>query len=262
MKCEFCSANMSIENERCPHCDAENPYYKAHRADMEAYAKRFASTESDVVKKTAKFTRKTFNIAATAVLLVIILLLIIVRANMDNINYSIDIAKNNANADNIAKELASYEDSHDYIGMANYFDSLNMKTYKTAVAEYTYVSDVARYCKYIKERLNKIVLDKKAIYSLESEAQDIGRFLNTIYDTRYVNISKSAYYNVSAGPDYYSEKHVAAMDEMIEEIETMLQVYLKIDKETIKNFKDMSEAQRQLILEQKITEVAGDAKEE
>lgn len=259
MKCEFCSGNMSIENERCPHCDAENPYYKAHRADMAEYARRFAATQSNVENKTNKFARRTFGITVSAVLVAINVVLILLLINMRDINYARDYNRNTKKAPKIAKEVGALEDARDYIAMSNYTYSINMKTYQNAMAEYNYVLDVANNYRRFVEKMNRIVLNDMGYLSISDVAKNINTFLESVYDVRYVQYEKQKLYNSANGPDYFSEKHLNSMDEMIGNMHAMLKTYLGFDDETIASFRDMSSTQRQLLIEERITEVVPDA---
>lgn len=258
MKCEYCSGNLSLESKRCPHCDAENPFYKAHREDMAAYAKRYAATQEAVVKKANRFTKNTFGITISAVLVAIIAIMIVVLINIDDINYDRLQKANTKNAAKIAEYVGTLEDNKDYMAMGLYSSSLIMRTYGNEMAEYNYVLDVARSYYYLCERMNRIVLDNYKASSAVDDAKSMGRNLDILYDTRYVTYEKKNMYAVDNGPAYFSDKHLASMDDMINNINVMLITYLGFDKETLDTFKDISSTERQLLLEKKLKEVAAD----
>lgn len=262
MKCEYCAGNLSIENERCPHCDAPNPYFKAHRQDMADYAKRFADTEKDVVKKTNKYTKNTFNIAVCAVLVAVIAILILLVIRADDIAYNKQYRKNTKNAAAIAKVVKSYEDSKDYIGMAKYMNNIYMNTYKNEMTEFNYLTSVASEYSYIVEYMNKMVLKEDRSSSAEDKAKYIARNLDSIYTTRYVTAENSKNIYANETPPYFKQEHLDAMDDMINNIHVMFKAYLKMDDETIASLKDMTAAKRQLLLEEKIGEVFAKYEEE
>lgn len=68
MKCKYCGADLTIDDEVCPFCHNPNPYYVKHREDMHRYEQDYQETKSDVYETAGKTSRKATQIAILAVL--------------------------------------------------------------------------------------------------------------------------------------------------------------------------------------------------
>lgn len=63
MKCKYCGADLTMEDEVCPFCHNPNPYYVKHREDMHRYEQDYQETKSDVYETAGKTSRKATQIA-------------------------------------------------------------------------------------------------------------------------------------------------------------------------------------------------------
>lgn len=251
MKCEYCAGNLSIEEPRCPHCDAENPYYKAHRADMAAYAKRYKATEEKVVENSRRFNARAVNIAIIAVLVALIAIAIGVLVNADDIAYDMMVRKDTRNANAIAAYIGELEEAKDYSGMASYQQMHYVYgSYKTDLNQYNMVISTANSYASILNSITRLVYAKTIYDKPSSMASSISRNISSMYlDTygdRYLN-HKDA--------DYYAPKHYAAMEDMINKTHLLFKTYLGFTQEEIDGFIDLTDAKRQVLLEEKIMEV-------
>ena len=68
VKCKYCGADLTMEDEVCPFCHNPNPYYVKHREDMHRYEQDYQETKSDVYETAGKTSRKATQIAILAVL--------------------------------------------------------------------------------------------------------------------------------------------------------------------------------------------------
>lgn len=255
MKCEFCAGDISINDKRCPHCDAENKYFKAHREEMAAYAKRFEATREEVEKKTTRITSRALSITIIAVEALVALILIIVLANMRDINYNREYKKNTRNAKSIAKILGKYEADGDYYQLSAYFNSFDVKTYQNELSEYNVVTSVASSYKSIFETIHFLALEGGGNDSDSDIAKRICRNLDSIYTTRF------DYFDERQQRETYASNHLEAMDDMISEIFAMLKTYLGLSDEEIDGIWDMTSSERQLVLEKRIAEVRTNVEE-
>lgn len=254
MKCDYCAGNLSIEDLRCPHCDAENPYYKAHRADMESYAKRYKDTENKVVESNKRFSAKAANITIIAVLVAFIAIAIGILSKMDDINYEIKIKKDTANASVIAANIGKMESLKDYTGISDYAQSFYVRqSYKTDLAEYSEVISVASSYDIIVSHMITLVYGRRSSVNASNLASTISRSLNSmyaeVYGERYLN-------HVDA--NYYAPQHYAAMEDMINRVHILFKTYLGFTQDEIDGLIDKTEAQRQVLLEEKLKEVIED----
>lgn len=68
MKCDFCGANLTIDDEVCPYCHTPNTHYVKHREDMHRYEQDYQSTKTEVYETAGKISKKATQIAVLAVL--------------------------------------------------------------------------------------------------------------------------------------------------------------------------------------------------
>lgn len=54
MKCDFCGANLTIDDEVCPYCHTPNTHYVKHREDMHRYEQDYQSTKTEVYETAGK----------------------------------------------------------------------------------------------------------------------------------------------------------------------------------------------------------------
>ena len=251
MKCEYCAGSLSIEEQRCPHCDAENPYYKAHRADMAAYAKRYKATEEKVVENSRRFNARAVNIAIIAVLVALIAIAIGVLVNADDIAYDMMVRRDTRNANAIAAYLGELEDARDYSGMALYQQVHYVYGgYKTDLHQYSTVISVSSAYNSIVNSIVKLVYAKNIYDKPSSMASTISRNISTMYLDTY-----GEHYLNHKDAEYYAPKHYAAMEDMINKTHLLFKTYLGFTQEEIDSFIDLTDAKRQVLLEEKIMEV-------
>ena len=68
MKCDFCGANLTIDDVRCPHCNRLNKHYVAHRQEMYRYKQDYLNTKRNVYQKAGKISKRMTRIAIMAVM--------------------------------------------------------------------------------------------------------------------------------------------------------------------------------------------------
>ena len=66
MKCDFCGANLTIDDEVCPYCHTPNTHYVKHREDMHRYEQDYQSTKTEVYETAGKTSKKATQIAVLA----------------------------------------------------------------------------------------------------------------------------------------------------------------------------------------------------
>ena len=68
MKRDFCGANLTIDDVRCPHCNRLNKHDVAHRQEMYRYKQDCLHTKRDVYQKAGKISKRMTRIAIMAVM--------------------------------------------------------------------------------------------------------------------------------------------------------------------------------------------------
>lgn len=251
MNCKFCAGEMAIEDEKCPHCGQENPYYEAHRIDMENFERKFKNTEAMVVEKTNKYTRKTLIITTISVLFALILLCIFVLNDIDEITYTMARNSNLKNADEIAKVLSTYEESGEYILFADYYDSKPVKYGRNALEEYYSVYDMCSRYRNIVEKVMDLTSVKFSESNLSTYASGINSALEGMYSVRYKEIENEVL------SKRFTDEHVATMDDILDRTYHLLIAYCGLKESDIEGLKDLTSSKRTSIIEDRLVEVLG-----
>ena len=249
MKCDFCSGDLTIEDAKCPHCDADNPYYKAHRKDMTEYADKYFATKKKVEDRTERFTRKSLFITVFAVLITLNLVAILLLVNVDSINYDRMIKQNTKDADKFAAMISQMEADGNYIGInalgANYY----LRSRGTALDEYQEIINASSTYNYFYDVILDIAHYKRLYTNASDLAGRLSEHLDTLYKIRYVNSA-----NKPDNPQY-AERHLDALDDMLENCKVLLIVYCGLSKEEADSLSDLTSAQRQVLIEQHLMEL-------
>lgn len=251
MKCEFCAGDLSINDERCPHCDALNPFYEAHRKDMKRFEAELKSTEKEVKETTNKIKRSTLHIAIIAVLVVLNLIGGIFSVNSRDISYELNERKLQKRAPLSAKEAKALVEEQDYLSLNALL--VHRSVYirgNNPLTEYMAVSTVLNSYRSIFSQISNLI-NGTSYSNAEEIANTISTSLDRIYNERFEEPKKR-------DGIYYAKEHLDTIDDIITEINVLLTAYLGIDSETLADFPNTSSASRQLVLEEAIKEVMAD----
>lgn len=249
MKCEYCGGTLSIENEKCPHCMADNPFYEAHRKDMKAYARRYAATEKKVVDKTERFAKRTLLITIIAILFALNIVVLFVNINMWDINYARHERQNRKHAAENKKIAMQLEADGDYQAFNSFMETKYAYSYNGPMNELQTVQAAAGYYRSILQDFGNLI--ENSYYTDASEfAKRINGHLDSLYTTRK-DFDRENY----ADNERYQENHKASVDQIIKEVHEIIEAYLGIDSETLAQFPEMSSAKRQVLIEEAVEEV-------
>lgn len=243
MKCEFCMGNMQIEDAVCPNCGKPNPFYEAHRKDMDKFKKQFETTKYEAIETNVRHTRKAVQISIIAVLVALILASALVLLSMDDIYDSLAKSRNRKNADAIIATLRQYEDEKDFYNFKIFYDAHYEGMYSYGYAEFSSVDTAVSSFDIITSVLAGIVMDDN-YNDYSDNAQTINRFLKLIYTERE-NAAKN---NTRS---CYSDKHMESVDYILNDIYVMFKAYLAFSDEEIAELENLSEAERILVFEKK-----------
>lgn len=250
MKCEYCSANLSIENAFCPNCGKPNKFYEAHRADMDNYEKKFNETKEELTKKTGIFSERAVFVTTIAILIALILVEVILVIMMDDINFEIIRNRDKRNATAIAAKLGSLEESGDILGFNECYDGI-YDIMADPVREYDAISDAADSYDNIIYVASKLALKD---YQYDTP-NDLARRANNAMSGVY-----GFYEDAEERPEdtRYSQKHMAFCKEIEKQDIALISAYCDIPMETLKEFGNMTETERFNILNDAIEKVMED----
>ena len=122
MKCDFCGANLTIDDEVCPYCHTPNTHYVKHREDMHRYEQDYQSTKTEVYETAGKTSKKATQIAVLAVLGLLFLGSIVMNNSIWTIERALLVQKAQKNLSTHVENLDKYIANEDWKSYAAYID--------------------------------------------------------------------------------------------------------------------------------------------
>lgn len=245
MKCAYCGNNLHIDDEFCPYCKQENKYAVKHRKDMKRFSEDYDHTKKEVYQKNKDKVSLMAKGTIIAILIVISIFVAMASSNTYNIHNWIQGININKNIHIHMENLEKLETERDFFGLLSYYD--NHSLYQSdKFADYRALVSLSSSYFTTYYTVLRLTYDKEITDSnMDRWIAYIGDDLERIYDT----IQPNEYW-----PEQYSEKHMAAMEYLKEEVETLIHVYLKVPMEEIKTFPTLSSAKIQLLIERSMVE--------
>lgn len=250
MKCKYCGADLTMEDEVCPFCHNPNPYYVKHREDMHRYEQDYQETKSDVYETAGKTSRKATQIAILAVLGGLFLGTVVLNTNIWTVERMIQRHKIRNNISTHLAKLDQYLAEEDWASFTDYIDVNQL--YFSGVDEledYRYFRQLADDYNYIYESCMHLVdyenLDEDEYYyytpdySLEQIADSLKHMYDFVKKDEY-----STYYEVY-------QAHRDWCDPILTEAEKLVQAYAGVDSEVIESgqIREMSRTKLVVLLE-------------
>lgn len=248
MKCEFCAGNLNINDERCPHCDAVNPFYEAHREDMRRIKHSVSKTEEEVIKTTKKYTSSSLYIAVISVLLLLVVICTLVLANMHSINYEIQRSQNYKKAGEYLPIVEDLAKNGDYPDLRAFMFYRYEYSRDNPLKPYTALENVSSSYTSALGHIAALVNNNDNRKDPEEIAKDIDKCLGDIYAERFErSVSRSD------DPAYAPDK-LAIMDDVVEQLNALMVTYLGTSEEKLKEFPQMTSLNRTIYLSEIIRE--------
>ena len=242
MKCEYCGANLTIDDEVCSFCGSPNTFAVKHRKEMRHFTKEFNKTKSAVLNKSKHQSKWAAKITLIALMITANLLIWAGIAYSYEIEEFLVARKVNAEYFVHKKALDEYEANREYIAL-NYYFSQHELYFSDKFMEYRAVSEVcSQYSsayRYLMNIVTKEDMDS-AIFERQIE------YLSDQLDYLYRSSTKGKYDE----EEKYKPVHQECMDAAIADMEMLLQAYLGLSDEDIAGFREMSKARRQIIMEE------------
>lgn len=242
MKCRKCGSNLAIDDERCLFCGAENPFAAKHRSQMRQFTKEFHETKAEVMHKSKRLNQWTVKITLIAVLLAASLGLLFFIDNIYSFERFLNERKINANIDWYREQLDTLEENRDYIALACFWEDYDLYDCDN-LDEYEKVVRCCSSFQYVYQYTMDVVLTEETdYYSHEDRAGYAADNVNYVYEYAV----KTEY----ADEEQYSRRHQACMDDLVEDMEAFIQTYYGLTDEEIESFSELSEAKRQVLMEE------------
>jgi hypothetical protein len=243
MKCEFCGGDLSLEAEVCPHCGRLNKHAQQHIKDMKHYKGQFESTQQGVYSVTRKYTEITTRIIVIALLVVGIVGFLLAAAFSWDIKYNWRKADIKRNAKEYIAVLEEYMEAEEFAKLDAFCQEKYIDTYSCDAYD-PYAAVIRTAGHYTDFYLTFMgCVDKEFTGTAEWMCDQLNFFYNSLDPENYTYMSSAD------NPDA-----MKALEKMESDVELMLQVYLGLTPEEIASLKDMTEAQRTVLIEEKFTD--------
>lgn len=243
MKCPNCGANLTIDDEVCSFCGVENPYAEKHREEMRKFTRDFNRTKSQVLEKTQNHSKFVAKVTLIAVMVVLNLVVWIMAADSYEIEKFIINRRMSANYPVIKSELDKLEEERNFIGFYVYYYE-NRLDYCDLFEEYHAAYNVSNNYEVVYNYMMELLTEESesSYYTDEKKAEVLAQQRDYLY-----KYSKPREYSDMT---QYTQKHQVFMDAAVEQVEDLLQTYLLIPKEEMNDFRELSAARKQIMIEE------------
>ena len=183
MKCQYCGANLQIEDAVCPHCGRENPHYIRHRSDMAAYQADYSATKEEVLQNASRLSRKTVRITVIAVLVALCAVAAVFCFKADDLQWARrerEVARNKAAFET---QIRAYMQEGDPVALYRYA-SRNRLNYTDALREYDKVFTVSSGYSMFYEYAMELISEgaENRYYTPAERCEDIARYVGMIHE--------------------------------------------------------------------------------
>lgn len=242
MKCEYCQGDMTIEDEVCQYCGRPNPHYVKHREEMQKFKRKYESTDREVKENAKKLAGFSVKMTVVAVLCAVIFLEILLMANSYNILRAIERHKITSNLGYYVSEMNRLEEEGDLSRLSDFY-SENSLYFVPELKEYRAVQQMGSEYGLIMRYVVELAFDEDIEPTTrERDIENLSDSLRAVYKI----LNRESYYE----DECFKEKHQVAMDNCMDDINALLKCYLNIDDEALEALPTMSDARRQLVIEE------------
>ena len=242
MKCPNCGSNLSIDDERCSFCGADNSFAKKHRSQMRHFTREFNKTKADVLKKSNHLNKWAVKITLIAVLVALNCLILFMAANSYEIEHFFVNRSIDANYHKHKAVLDEYEADRNFFAFDAYYNKHQLY-YNDRMNEYRAVENVCSNYIMVYEYVMAVVTEEEDEYNSHANKME---YLSDQLDYIY-KYSKPQEYS---DEEQYQPVHQECMDDMVAQLEDLLQTYFHVSDEDIEAFPEMSKARRQIVMEE------------
>lgn len=248
MRCQSCNAHLSIEDEKCPFCGTPNPEAIKHRQDMRRFSGEFHRTKSSVLRTSSETAQKSIRIMIICIMAVLVLISILILGNNWNISYAIQKSEAKRNYKEYSAILDQYEADGDAISFAAFYDEKSLY-------------GVDSYDKY--QYYHRAAADYESIYyevlrfmeetPLERTSSNSVKYLCDYIDYYYSYLGEE-HYSFYEETGMYDEVHLQAVEQLTQKLEALLKFSFSLSDEDMENFRNLSNAEKQVLIERSVKE--------
>lgn len=249
MKCDYCGANLTIDDKVCPYCHKPNRYYEKHRQDMFHYETDYQNTKSDVYEKAGKTSKRAARIAVLAVMGMLMLAAVLLNLYAWDIRRAIEERAARKRLPVYTAQLDRYIEEQDWMGYYHYMSANRLLYYDLSddFKSYQRFANLADDYKQIYDMCTRMVTyeskDGDYYYTPDRCMESMSDALEDIY-----HFTKEDPYSI-----YYEiyENHRDWCDPLIEQAEQLVQAYVGVDETvfTDQSIRSMSDTKILVLLE-------------
>lgn len=242
MKCEKCGGNLTLEDVVCPYCEALNEHAVQHIREMNRYKREFEGTREDVYSVTKSYVGISTRIIVIAVLVVLTIVCGLLSGEVYSIRSNMLKAEAKKNLEESKATLDAFLESRDYYALAAFSNEKRISAYDEEFEEYGTMIYAAKQYSFLYDYVMKGVKPYEGM-DMQNNVKWIAEQLTAFYkifDPEYVR------YVGEAGADY---EHALQMQE---QIQALLMAYCNLTGEDVENLATMTNAERAILLEERI----------
>ena len=254
MKCEYCLAPISLEDEVCPHCGHANTAAKRHLEDMKKYQKDYNETKEEVIKVTGTYKSITARIIILVVVIIILAASIFLYAGTYSMATYIHQRQAIKHAHEYTGVMDDYLENGRFLDFKYFVEGKGMSSYRLRDSkEYRWYIPVMNVVDYYESFYNSLMSlylsnDKENVSSAKYIADNLGYEYGAMKRE-----SNSEYGDIST--------YETVFNEIREQTEALLVRYLNLTREEAESLYDMSDAKRASLIEDKIEALIESSKE-
>lgn len=248
MRCRSCNAHLSIDDEKCPYCGTPNPEAVKHRQDMRRFSGEFHRTKSSVLKTSTETAQKSIRIMIICIMAVVVLISILVLGNSWNISSAIRKSEAKRSFKEYSVILDEYEAEGDAISFVTFYQENSLYGVDGYDKYQYYYRAAANYESFYYELLR--IFEEKQAGEISSNSI---RYLCD-YLGYYYTFIEEEHYSFYEETGMYDEVHLQAVERLTQKLEAMLKLFFSIPDEDMDNFRNLSNAEKQVLIERSIKE--------
>lgn len=250
MKCENCGGNLSLEDLTCPHCGTVNKHAQQHVRDMERYHGAFQDTREKVYSVTRKYAGIAVRAGVIAGLLILTVVFAVVGARSYEIKSSLAKSRAERKFAEYSAILDGYLEEEDYLAFHAFAEANDIWGYDSPYEKYMPVLRASSQYAYLYEAILRAYTVRQQEESEEGYAADQIKWtaeqLNYFYDS--LDMEQYSYYE-----DANSQENREALERMEDHVKVLLRTYCGLTPEDAEGLRELSEARRAVLLEERMS---------
>ncbi len=244
MKCEFCGANIGLEDLVCPHCGRENTVARKHAVQMIHYKNDYQETKEEVLQKARRFSGNSVRITLIAVLILLIVISFIVAAKSYSTVRVYREKQTEKNAEAVIAKIRMLVDEERYVELGSMADNEYIDVYDGPFESYGRILRASQSFRNVYEDV------LRCAYPAE--------YARTEREISYLSDALGYFYDSMDPERYYGDAPVEPLTEktfsgLKKACESLLVTYIGISPGEASEFPEYTPATRSYKLEQALS---------